>query len=217
MEPTYERLMATVPDRTLRSRLRLWQRWHGSPMRQVSAHVPREGDIVDLGCGFGLFAAWMALEAPGRQVWGVDVDATKIERARRWFGRSPNLHFVHGDLGGVELPRCHAVVIYDVLHHLRSELWADLLDRSWAALRPGGLLIVKENDTRPLWKHLANLAVEEFAMRTGRTKGDPVSIQPLEVWGKRIADAGFRVRLSTTLEPAEGFFVPHGLIIAERT
>lgn len=217
MQASFATVLDTVPDTSLRARARLWQRWTGTPMRLVSAHVPREGQIVDLGCGFGLFAAWLALEAPTRRVWGVDMDGSKITRAQHWFGHLDNVRFALGDLETVTVPPCDAVVIYDVLHHLRPEAAEALLSRAWSALRPGGLLVVKENDTSPPWKHWLNQGIEVYAHRSGLTHGEPATLRSLADWQRRVAHAGFRVRHVGRLDAREGFFVPHGLLIGERT
>jgi trans-aconitate methyltransferase len=199
-----------------RARLRLWQRWTGTPMRAVAAHVPAKGRVVDLGCGFGLFAALLAVEGPEREVVGVDLDASKVTRGHTWFAHLPNLRLHHGDLDEAALGACDAVVLYDVLHHLRPPLAAALLGRVWGALRPGGLLIVKENEVRPLWKHAVNVTVEHVAAWSGTTLGDPVRLQPVDKWSRLLADAGFRVRHAAPLPAREGFFVPHALLVAER-
>lgn len=39
---------------------------------------PRSGNLVDIGCGYGPIALWLALRAPTATVWGVEVN----ERAR---------------------------------------------------------------------------------------------------------------------------------------
>jgi 16S rRNA (guanine1207-N2)-methyltransferase len=36
--------------------------------------VPAEGDLLDLGCGYGAIAITLALRAPGATVWAVDVN-----------------------------------------------------------------------------------------------------------------------------------------------
>ena len=77
----------------LRARLRIDQRWYGSPFLAVEPFVPARGRIVDAGCGFGMFAAILALRSGEREVYGLDIDADKIARARSWFGGLPGLRF----------------------------------------------------------------------------------------------------------------------------
>src|SRR5579872_869851 len=42
-----------------------------------------EGRILDVGCGFGLFAAYFGQTHPGRRIVGVDPNAKRVELARR--------------------------------------------------------------------------------------------------------------------------------------
>jgi 16S rRNA (guanine1207-N2)-methyltransferase len=40
---------------------------------------PREGDLLDLGCGYGPLALVLAARAPGARVWGVDVNRRAVD------------------------------------------------------------------------------------------------------------------------------------------
>ncbi|TYB70966.1 methyltransferase [Nonomuraea sp. PA05] len=44
---------------------------------------PQEGDLLDLGCGYGPIALTMAKRAPGATVWAVDVNRRSLELAER--------------------------------------------------------------------------------------------------------------------------------------
>ena len=44
---------------------------------------PREGDLLDLGCGYGPIALTMASRAPGATVWAVDVNRRAVELTAR--------------------------------------------------------------------------------------------------------------------------------------
>src|SRR6478735_6679062 len=45
--------------------------------------LPDEGPILDIGCGFGLFAAYFGQTQPERRIVGVDPNAERIATARR--------------------------------------------------------------------------------------------------------------------------------------
>ena len=51
-------------------------------LQEIGQYLPREGRVLDLGCGFGLFSLYFAIDAPERQMIGVDLDANRIESAR---------------------------------------------------------------------------------------------------------------------------------------
>ncbi|MEU1391569.1 MULTISPECIES: methyltransferase [unclassified Nonomuraea] len=44
---------------------------------------PQEGDLLDLGCGYGPIALTMASRAPGATVWAVDVNRRSLELTER--------------------------------------------------------------------------------------------------------------------------------------
>lgn len=216
MDDVFPRIRRLARGHGVATRLRVWERWYGSPMDQVERWVPPGGVIADLGCGFGMFAGVCALARPGRQVWGVDVDAAKIATATALFGGLPNVRFVQGDLAKAEVPPCDCVVLYDVLHHLRDATVDRVLAEAASRLRPGGLLLVKENDTEPAAKVAVAMSVERLAIATSLTQSDPVRFRSRAAWSAAFAAAGFRVHRAEHLPARHGFFVPHSLFLASR-
>lgn len=215
MPPVPEPIRARLATRGVRDRARILQRWHGTPFAAVEAHVPREGTIVDAGCGFGLFAAVLAIGAPTRRVVGLDLDGRKVARARELFGTFGA--FVEGDLADAPLPPCRAVVLYDVLHHLRDPVVERVLAAAYDRVEPGGTLVVKENDVGPLWKRGISELVETVAVGAGLTRSDPWRFRSRDQWVRAITAAGFRVTLATPLaSPGYGRLLPHSLFVASR-
>ena len=41
------------------------------PFDIIEKHVPKKGTIVDLGCGFGIFANFLAIQSDDRKVIGI--------------------------------------------------------------------------------------------------------------------------------------------------
>ena len=58
------------------------------PFRRVEAAVPKSGVVVDIGCGYGLFANLLAMRSGTRNVLGYDIDA-----ARSCVGGRTNIAF----------------------------------------------------------------------------------------------------------------------------
>jgi 16S rRNA (guanine1207-N2)-methyltransferase len=54
---------------------------------------PREGDLLDLGCGYGPIAIALARQSPGARVWAVDVNerALRLTRANAEASKTPNV------------------------------------------------------------------------------------------------------------------------------
>lgn len=100
------------------------------------------GTVVDLGCGGG---GWVErLTAEGYEAIGVDVSPAMVELARE---RVPAAEFQVGSIWEVPLPRCRAVTALSEVVCYRSgdddhpDL-RDLLARIFAALEPGGVLLL---------------------------------------------------------------------------
>ncbi len=202
--------------RSVRDAARLRQRWYGTPYAAVAPHVPPHGTVVDVGCGFGLFAAALAVEAPAREVVGLDLDAAKIDRGRRSFGDLPNLRLRAGDLGTAALPACAAVVAIDVLHHLEDGTVTRLLADARARLAPDGVLVIKENDTEPWWKLQIALGQEALAVGWGITASAPVQLRGREAWADLLREAGFTPRVVSRVRCGSyGDIVAHCLIVAD--
>ena len=102
----------------------------------------REGLVVDLGCGSGLWAR--ELTAAGYEALGIDSSAAMIELAR---SVAPRARFVQASLFDAELPRCDAVTaLGEPFSYIPEGMeepppLADLFERVAQALRPGGLFV----------------------------------------------------------------------------
>ena len=58
-------------------------RWWTCPFAEVEALLPDDGEILDFGCGHGHFATYLARTGPRRHVFGVDIDAAKVDVGTR--------------------------------------------------------------------------------------------------------------------------------------
>ncbi|HEX2986651.1 MAG TPA: class I SAM-dependent methyltransferase, partial [Chloroflexota bacterium] len=123
------------------------------PMRNVEAAVPQQGRILELGCGHGLFSAVMAMSAPERSILGVDPSSVKIDVASRMGQRLPNAEFFQGTIDDVHEDGLAGIAIIDVLYLLPVEEKLRILRRCHELLAPNGRLVLKTNDTHPVWKY----------------------------------------------------------------
>lgn len=101
----------------------------------------RNGTVVELGCGSGLFLA--ALTEAGYHAVGVDASAPILDIAR---STAPAAALLHASLYDVKLPRCAAVIAMGEGLNYVTDFDAppptvDLFTRIASALEPHGLLI----------------------------------------------------------------------------
>jgi 2-polyprenyl-3-methyl-5-hydroxy-6-metoxy-1,4-benzoquinol methylase len=204
-------------DESAGTRVHIALRWRTCPFAAVAAAVPEEGTILDAGCGHGLLSLYLAAQAPGRRITGVDVDGDKLSVARRAAGRvgfDGRVSFEPVDGAWVPEPSWDAIVEVDMLYLLgRARATSWLRSAAWA-LAPGGRLIVKELDAVPSWKAWWSRAQEVVAIRVLRiTKGDDIELVPRDTVNATLVEAG----LSTEGRRLDrGRLHPHYLAVGTR-
>lgn len=122
------------------TRTRPWPGW-----RRVAARTsPRT--VLDLGCGNGRWADFLAANAPSAETYeGWDDCPPLLERAGALFRAGLDARFVIVDLLGNEWPARSADLVgaFGVVHHVPSfEARRAFLTRAFARVAPGGHLAV---------------------------------------------------------------------------
>jgi len=195
----------------LHTRLRAWS----APLDAVVEALPREGTLLDVGCGHGLVSNEVALRSPLARVLGVDLSETKIASARASVGARTNVEFRQAPLEGVPESGFDAVSLIDVLYLVPPGSWTSFLRTCREKLRPGGIFVLKEVGTEPWWK-FERLKLQEFmSTRILRiTKGDTMHFESGEDLRKRLLSLGFEDVTLQTLD--SGYASPHLLLTARR-
>jgi ubiquinone/menaquinone biosynthesis C-methylase UbiE len=163
----YERLQLLARDRWPHTRALFERAGMGAGMR-----------CIDLGCGGGAVTLEIAqLIAPGGSVVGVDMDAVELDLAREAAAERgiTNVEFRTRNVNEWDEPAAYDLVYCRfLLHHLSQPV--ALLRRMWAAVRPGGVIVVEDVDFDGWCCHPANEGFD-FFRRTyreviGRSGGD---------------------------------------------
>jgi ubiquinone/menaquinone biosynthesis C-methylase UbiE len=122
---------------------------------------------ADLGSGSGDITADLSRRVgPMGTVAGYDMDATKVELARRLADEEglANIRFEVADLRTWAAgPEYDLVYCGLVLQHLRDP--SDLILRMWAAVRPGGYLVVEDADFDGLFCYPPSDAFDFYAQQ----------------------------------------------------
>ncbi|MCC7634806.1 methyltransferase domain-containing protein [Stenotrophomonas rhizophila] len=105
-------------------------------------HLPSEGRILEIGCGHGQIARWMAERSPKAKVLGLDSSPAQIAVAKASEG-SANLDFRVGDITRwAEEHRFDLIVCRFVLLHLQER--AAVLQSLLVLLGSTGTLVIEE-------------------------------------------------------------------------
>lgn len=225
MTPPYAR---TAPTGTTRRLLDLYAgaptatrahvrvRWATCPLRAVAAQVPRQGRVLELGCGHGLMSLYLAQTSAGRSVVGIDVDDAKIGIAQQAAVPLANCRFEVAPPGEVPRGPWAGIVIVDVLYLLEPPAQRWLLRACLDRLGPDGVLVVKEMGPSPGWKATWNRVQETLAVRVLRItagEGRFHFLAPEEL-AAHMGSTGLAVRHRPL---HRGYPHPHHLLVASRT
>jgi len=184
------------------------------PLLPIEPLLPRAGRVLDLGCGNGLFAAILKLGSPERTITGFDLDEKKIASARAAFKDWEGMDFSVGDLVHSDYPPADIITIIDVLYLIPPDARETILRKCHAALPPGGVLAVKDMDTRPRWKYAWNMVQETLAVKIiGFTLGSRFHFLGREVFTATLNRLGFDVEV---VFQHKGYWYPHILYLARK-
>jgi 2-polyprenyl-3-methyl-5-hydroxy-6-metoxy-1,4-benzoquinol methylase len=156
--------------------------------------LPDEGRILDVGCGFGLFAAYFGQTQRARSIVGVDPDARRIKIAEHVASElSLTEHrFIAGDVRDATLQGpFEAAYILDVMHHLPAADQRPVLERLRDLLVPGGVLVLKDITTEPLFGLLFTEALDRLMVGFK----EPLSYRHHREWAAILTEIGFKVRM----------------------
>jgi 2-polyprenyl-3-methyl-5-hydroxy-6-metoxy-1,4-benzoquinol methylase len=179
---------------------------------EIGQYLPERGRVLDIGCGFGLFALYYAQIHPELRVHGFDLSEKRIamaEDAARTLGLT-NAHFRVQDATQMRAEqRFDAVYMLDIVHHVPESTVEPLLREVRESLAPGGLLLIKDLDTTPTWQRIFAHALD-LAMSPSR---------PPRYWGTEELTAlltriGFDVKRHAMVDILP---YPHILYVARRT
>ena len=161
-------------------------------LEEIGQYLPETGRVLDIGCGFGLFALYFAEARPRCDVHGIDLSERRIEMARAAAARlvRNNATFALGDARTITaLDAFDAVYLLDVIHHVPAAVVPGLLRSIHGALPVGGTLIVKELDTSPRWQR-----VFAHALDLAMSPSSPPHYWPQESLAALLEEIGFSVK-----------------------
>lgn len=154
------------------------------------------GLVLSLGSGLSMLERYLAEVHPGLRFEGIDLDPQKVALIDRTRGLSPHVSLIAGDATALDLPAGYeAVLICDAMHHFPVDLHAAVARSVAAALKPGGVVIVKDLDTAPRWKFHWNRIHDRLVAGP-----DPITCRTPTDMAQLFADAGLIVQRATRID-----------------
>ena len=166
------------------------------------------GDILDLGCGQGLLAAWLKAAllcyesgswpqgwppAPKpRSTRGIELMMRDVERARAALGYDCEIS--QGDIRSAEFGTTDAVVILDVLQYIGQEEQLQVLRRVRAALPASGLLLLRIGDADAELRFRYTQWVDKLVMLFRGHATVATHCRSANQWRELLRECGFEVQ-----------------------
>jgi uncharacterized protein (DUF2062 family) len=205
-------LLAAAADRYLPVSITAWE-FARSKLRSdpvyadvvLGGHLPPAGRLLDVGCGGGLLLAalatartWHAHRAwpagwpppPDLELHGIELRQRPVEIARMALGTDASV--VRADVMEAEIGSFDAIAIVDVLHLLPRSDQDALLMRLGRALRPGGVLLLREADAAAGWRFQLVRAVN-FVRGLAQGRWRRFGFRTVPEWEQTLRGFGLRV------------------------
>ncbi|HET6244631.1 MAG: 1-acyl-sn-glycerol-3-phosphate acyltransferase [Bacteroidetes bacterium] len=127
--------------------------------------LPKQGKILDIGCGYGFMAYMLGYRSSQRIVKGIDYDGNKIEIAQNGYLKGKNVSFAQGNALEFKFERYDAIVLSDVLHYLKTEDQIVLLENCIENVSEGGMLLIRDGVKELEKRHKGTKLTELFSTR----------------------------------------------------
>jgi SAM-dependent methyltransferase len=196
-----ERILAHYPHASPLQRWHMRGRLHLCPYDALLKHLTGQGDLLDIGCGFGHLAWYLAEARPAFRYHGADIDERKVALAlgcpvpagsHRPVVRQGDVRKAAG------LPESFGnIVILDVVYLMPWELQVEIME--WALGRlsrePGSVFVLKSMEA-PTGASGLRAVLEEWIMvhllRRTRSSGTIVGARPASAYQDFARERGFR-------------------------
>ena len=189
--------------------------------------------IVDVGCGLGVLAAWLAaaetcdrsLASEWPQTWapppkdwtlrGFDLRRKAVAAgARALCDLADRISLNVGDARVVTLPACDVIVMLDMLHYMDREAQQQLLKRTHQALATGGVLLLRIGDMTAHWRSRFTWLVDWWVTLLRDRRWPQMHYRTLAEWRLLLESIGY----SVVAKPmSEGTLFANVLLIARKS
>jgi SAM-dependent methyltransferase len=177
----------------------------------VLAELPFEGELLDLGTGIGLLPVLVALARPSLRIRAVEWDTRKVEVAHRLLKGLPSASVEEMDARAFPIASTSAITMLDILHYSSPSDARRWLRTCAGALKPGGVLLIRELEPSP-WA--IALWLERVAVRVGLNRGGAVHPHPSSELAKELIGLGLTV---VRHQAGSGPFRANTLTVGRRT
>ncbi|MBC7886295.1 MAG: 1-acyl-sn-glycerol-3-phosphate acyltransferase [Ferruginibacter sp.] len=143
--------------------------------------LPKEGKLLDIGCGYGFMSYLLYFAANKRVITGIDYDEEKIKTAGHCFDKTENTDFHFADALQYPFEQYDGIILSDMLHYLQPAEQIQLLEKCIRHLQPNGTILIREANADMEKRHTGTKVTEFFSTRFfgfNKTSGKGLSFLP---------------------------------------
>lgn len=152
-------------------------------LKLMKDHGIKQGQVVDLGCGSGVWAKQLIDE--GYQILGIDISPEMIAIAKK---RAPQADLRVGSFLEIDLPRCSVITaLSEIFNYLFDESnnlarLTDFFRKVYQALEPNGLFIFDVAEPGRIGKiNQKNFMTDDWAMLVNYSEDSKTSLFTREI------------------------------------
>lgn len=121
-------------------------------IKVIEDYLPKQGLIIDLGCGYGIISNLIAGSCLQRKIIAVDLSSHRIDVAKSC--HNENITFINSDIRKFDIPNCDSILMIDILCMISFYDQLKILSRCYERLNSDGVMIIKDTSKSPRWKYI---------------------------------------------------------------
>lgn len=197
------------------TKLHLLARFYTCPFFEVETYVPMNGLILDYGCGHGIFSHILSRLSEERRVFGYDISSPKINQAMKSSENNLRPRFIENSFEAESLiKKADCIVFLDVFYCYPTGEREEFLKWLYANIKPGAILIIKDQDRQLSVKFLFLYLQEILAVMVLKiTKSKGLFFFSKEYLLDLLKGIGFSVEVQ---DLSKGYLYPHIAFICRK-
>ena len=203
-----QNLLKLYNNNSKKNKIYLKLRWRLCPFYKIINYIPKSGNILDIGCGFGILSNILALESSQRIVKGIDISESRIIESKKTIRERKNIQFLIQDIKDIDYKIYDTIIMSDFLHHLDNVRQTNILKTIYDKLnKESRLIILDVNKTNSIKYYFANIV--DFILN-----GKKSNFRSNLEWESVLKDIGFTIE--NVVDLSKGLPLSDFLIIAKK-
>lgn len=165
-------------------KLHIYIRLRRAYFDKVETYLPKQGTILDFGCGHGFFSYYLAKKSSHRNIIGVDISRKKIDMANAIEHKTITFLYKENTVELLEKKNEYdGIAILNVLYLFDKKGEQEVIEKAAKALKKDGVLALIEHDANITFTTRYTRLREFFMLRIFKlTSGETLTFNPHEWW-----------------------------------